>query len=180
MEDAHLLLSPKAVAASPPSPAGGGAAAKGLERRDRERRGRWMDRHAWTRKHGEVHNGGHRDAFVALATELCAPPMATRRVQSDKREKRRREEEEESAEETKKRSPNLSYSYIPPNWNEVVEVEVWYNTGCKHKFASREEKGKLGKHKLYLKLVVKSSNKTRSKLTTLERKGGSMDPGYTR
>uniref|UniRef100_A0A0E0BH39 Uncharacterized protein n=1 Tax=Oryza glumipatula TaxID=40148 RepID=A0A0E0BH39_9ORYZ len=97
MEDAHLLLSPKAVAASPPSPAGGGAAAKGLERRDRERRGRWMDRH-----------------------------------------------------------------------------------GCKHKFASREEKGKLGKHKLYLKLVVKSSNKTRSKLTTLERKGGSMDPGYTR
>ncbi|BAT13350.1 Os11g0235400 [Oryza sativa Japonica Group] len=109
MEDAHLLLSPKAVAASPPSPAGGGAAAKGLERRDRERRGRWMDRHvAWTRKHGEVHNGGHRDAFVALATELCAPPMATRRAQSDKREKRRREEEEESAEETKKRSPVLA------------------------------------------------------------------------
>uniref|UniRef100_A0A0E0F3Y7 Uncharacterized protein n=1 Tax=Oryza meridionalis TaxID=40149 RepID=A0A0E0F3Y7_9ORYZ len=159
MEDAHLLLSPQGDCR---------LAAVAGRRRRRVRSGGIVppgpSMIAWTRKHGEVHNGGHRDAFVALATKVRAPPMATRRVQSDKREKRRREEEEESSEETKKRSPDAHLLLSPQG-------------DCRLAAVAGRRRRRVRSGGIVPPGPVDGS--ARSKLTTPERKGGSMDPGYT-
>uniref|UniRef100_A0A0D3HJX6 Uncharacterized protein n=1 Tax=Oryza barthii TaxID=65489 RepID=A0A0D3HJX6_9ORYZ len=127
MEDGHLLLSPKAVAASPPSPAGGGAAAKGLERRDRERRGRWMDRH------------GSMEKYIMEVIGMHLSP-----------------------------------------WPPSCAHHLWLQDGCKVTRERREGGKKRRNQRRKRRRGGLCWQFKRSKLTTLEGKGGSMDPGYTR
>uniref|UniRef100_A0A0E0R652 Uncharacterized protein n=1 Tax=Oryza rufipogon TaxID=4529 RepID=A0A0E0R652_ORYRU len=142
MEDAHLLLSPKAVAASPPSPAGGGAAAKGLERRDRERRGRWMDRHVYqgsADNKEKIHGRGSMEKYIMEVIGMHLSP-----------------------------------------WPPSCAHHLWLQDGRKVTRERREGGKKRRNQRRKRRRGALCWQFKRSKLTTLERKGGSMDPGYTR